>query len=94
MRSFSYFKKKKNIKKGIDQSSISLYTRVKKAREGLTVTLNEKREQKRTKKYNKRIKLCFLIILCVICYYVGFGHGQASAYLKKHDDVNLAPRSK
>ncbi|AYJ76401.1 hypothetical protein Goe27_02190 [Bacillus phage vB_BsuM-Goe27] len=57
------------------------------------MTLNEKREYKKVKKYNKRIKLCFLIIFCVVCYYIGFGHGQASAYRKINDDVTPAPWS-
>ncbi|ATN94461.1 hypothetical protein BSP9_112 [Bacillus phage BSP9] len=38
--------------------------------------------------------IMFISLLCFISFYIGWGYGQASAYLKKHDGVNLAPRSK
>lgn len=33
--------------------------------------------------------LLALFIIGFICYMIGYGHGQASAYLKSHDDKTV-----
>ncbi|UUV46226.1 hypothetical protein [Bacillus phage vB_BanS-Thrax2] len=47
-------------------------------------------EKSRDKKYpSLKFKIAVLCLMLVTTYLFGFGHGQASAYMKMNDDVKV-----